>query len=213
MDHKTYSIFSVQSDKGECPRICVTILGAKMEMGVDTQASINAISSKAYYEMAVRPALTRCTSKVFSFDGQNPMTSLGKFTSVICANGRSVEAEFVVFENVKDNLLSFHTSQKLKLIQLLYQVAENDFRAQTIKVFPDLFSGKIGKLKGVQIKLHIDDAVKSSVAPERRIPYHFKEKFEAAIDDMIKDDIIEPVVNEPTHFISEMGIVETKQSE
>ena len=207
IDDTIYSVYALKTNKVDCPRIKVTILDTIIEMGVDTQASINAISSETYLKMMNRPKLQSSTTKVFSFDGTKPMESLGKFSATIHANAQSIITEFIVLKNVKDNLLSFQLSQDLKLVQLLYQITSDDFKKKTIETFPELFSGKIGKLKNVHIELHIDNTIKSSVAAERRIPYHLKEKFEEAIDEMIKDDIIEPVIGEATPFISEMVLV------
>lgn len=64
------------------------------------------------------------------------------------------------------------------------------FQTKMIDKFPELFSGKIGKLKDFELKFHINRNVKPCVQKERKIPFHLKEKVEKAIDDMINYDLI-----------------------
>ena len=71
---------------------------------------------------------------------------------------------------------------------------------------PTLFTGRIGKLKDVELKLHIDHTVKPSYEPARRIPYHLQTKVEEELRRMIEDDVIEDATG-PTSWVSEMVIV------
>jgi transposase InsO family protein len=66
--------------------------------------------------------------------------------------------------------------------------------------YPKLFSG-IGKLKSRQVSLHIDDSVKP-VAQSRRTPFHLREKVDKEIQSLLEQDIIEPVLGEPTPWVS-----------
>jgi hypothetical protein len=141
---------------------------------------------------------------VFSF-GQDeaPLKSIGKFKATVSANSKTAMAEFTVFENVRDNLVGFKTLMELELIKLTYSTNEGDeYEANLIKQFPDLFSGKIGCLKGYQLKLHINKETKPVVQKERKVPFHLKDKIEKAIEEMIRDDIIEQVDGEPTPYVS-----------
>ena len=61
-----YSLFAVKNSKCACPRIEIELLGSKIEVGIDTQASINAISSKTFNSMGIKPDLIEDKSIVFS---------------------------------------------------------------------------------------------------------------------------------------------------
>ena len=61
-------------------------------------------------------------------------------------------------------------------------------------------------MKGVTVKLHIDEAFKPAYEPARRIPYHLQEKVERELRMMESDDIIEDAEG-PTDWVSEMVIV------
>ncbi|XP_072018807.1 uncharacterized protein [Amphiura filiformis] len=70
----------------------------------------------------------------------------------------------------------------------------------------DRFEG-IGKLKGTQAKLHIDDSVVPVAQPHRRIPFHTRKKVEAEVKKLQDLDIIEPVKGDPTPWISPIHVV------
>ena len=181
IDDEMFSLFAANSKHANCPRITVTITCTSIEMGVDTQASINALTVDTYERMAIKPELMEDKSMVFSFDGVKPLKSRGKFKVQINANGKTVPAEFIVFKSVRDNLLSYKTSIDLGLINLtcvvdqesgtIPPVSEEQFYLATIEKFPLLFSGKIGKVKDFELKLHIDKTVQPSIAKTRRIPF------------------------------------------
>ena len=78
----------------ELPRITVRILGSEFDMGVDTQASVNAISAQAYRSMAIKPDLIPSDALIYAYDGKRPMALLGKFKAIVNANDRRVEADF-----------------------------------------------------------------------------------------------------------------------
>ena len=200
----SYNLFSVSKSSVPCPRIEVNILGSNIEVGIDTQASINALSKETFENMAIKPELTYDDSLVYSFDGKKPLKTLGKFKETVYANNMSVKAEFIVFDGVRDNLLSFKTSTELKLVKLMYSAnnLNDEFHKSIILKYPDLFSGKIGCLKDRKIKIHIKPDAKSVIQKERKVPYHLKDLIETTIDEMIRDDIIEPVSGVPTPFIS-----------
>ena len=68
---------------------------------------------------------------------------------------------------------------------------------------PENFSHTIGKHKSYKVKLHIDTNVKPVVTPPRPTPYHLKDRINKALNDMIKNDVIEEhPVGEPTPWIS-----------
>ena len=61
----------------------------------------------------------------------------------------------------------------------------------------------IGKLKGMQVKLHIDESVRPVAITNRNIPFHMRPKIEAEELRLLKEDTIEKVpVDEPTPWVS-----------
>ncbi|ESP05193.1 hypothetical protein LOTGIDRAFT_152003 [Lottia gigantea] len=68
--------------------------------------------------------------------------------------------------------------------------------------YPENFTG-LGKLRHHQVKLHFDVNVKPVNVPPRPVAYHLKECVHCAIDEMIKQDVIEEhPSNQPAPWIS-----------
>jgi len=104
--NESYNVYQVSKDDSACPRIIVDILGSQIEVGIDTQSSINAISKETFEKMIIKPDLLKDDSIVYSFDGKQPLKSIGKFKAIAGANNKSCDAEFLVFQGVRDDLLS-----------------------------------------------------------------------------------------------------------
>ena len=77
--------------------------------------------------------------------------------------------------------------------------------------YEDIFHG-IGKLKNVQVKLHIDKSVKPVAQKHRRVPFHLRSKVDEELDRLLKAGVIEPV-SEATDWVSPVVIVPKPDSE
>ena len=71
----------------------------------------------------------------------------------------------------------------------------------------------MGKIKGFQTKLHIDDKVPPSAQRERRIPFALREKVKCELERLEQEDIIEDVTSEPTPWLSPLVVVPKANSE
>ncbi len=110
------------------------------------------MSKETFDKLANKPKLAPCPIAAYSFDGKSPIQSIGTFKTLVKANGHSVTCEFVVFKDVRDNLLGFKSCVQLGLVQLTYALAQSDDFADAVKsMYPALFTGRIGKLKGVEL--------------------------------------------------------------
>ncbi len=77
---------------------------------------------------------------------------------------------------------------------------------QTATEFAENFTG-FKKLKGHQVKLHVDPSIKPKVTPERTTPYHLQDRVQSLIDSMVSDGIIEELpAHEAAPWISAMTI-------
>jgi hypothetical protein len=68
------------------------------------------------------------------------------------------------------------------------------------------FPSGVGKIKGVQLRLSIDETVKPVIQPPRRTPYSARSVVEDKVEELERDDIIERV-EEPTEWLSPIHIV------
>lgn len=73
------------------------------------------------------------------------------------------------------------------------------------KKFPKLFRG-IGKMKNVNVKLHIDPSITPVKQTHRRIPFHQRKNVEQCVNELLEQDIIEPAEG-PTPWINPVVIV------
>ena len=68
--------------------------------------------------------------------------------------------------------------------------------------YPENFTG-LGELKTHEAKFHVNKEVKPVSIPPRSFPYHLKERAQRAIDDMVKEGVIEEhPVDEPAPWVS-----------
>ena len=123
-------------------------------------------------------------------------------------------------------LLSSNTAQELGLISLHLQTLQasktrtKDY-LELVKVkdhkvkeilhqFSERFTS-LGKLKGKQIQLSIDQSVKPVAQQQRRVPFHLREKVEMELKSLESQDIIEKVPeSEHTDWVSPIVVVPKK---
>ena len=73
---------------------------------------------------------------------------------------------------------------------------------EIISSYTDITNG-LGKLKGVQIKLDIDETVKPVSQHQRKIPFHLRKKVGEKVDELLELGVIEHVPeNEATPWVS-----------
>jgi len=61
-----------------------------------------------------------------------------------------------------------------------------------VSQFPGVFQG-VGKLKSVNLKLHIYRAVNPVTQPVRRLPFGYRNKVKAKVQELVDNNAVEPV--------------------
>ena len=185
-------------------KVNVTVGGAKFKITIDTGATINVIDGDTFNKMK-DITLSRTNTKAFAYSTKSPVEFLGKFETVIETQKRISVATFYVTKGKNcGNLLSLSTAQDLGLVSLhIDKLTSKDATLENIlQKNSKVFSG-LGKLKGEKIKLDIDKTLTPKAQPQRRIPYHIREKVKNAITELEKQDIIEKVPEgEATPWVS-----------
>ena len=196
-------------------KVNVTVGGSKFKIAVDTGATINVIDYGTFEQMK-DIKLTRTNMKAYAYSKTSPVEFIGKFEAVIETKKRmSVATFFVVKAKHCGNLLSLNTAQELGLVSLhLNKLTSKDAALDHIlQKHSTVFTGS-GKLHGTQIKLDIDKTKVPKAQPQRRIPYHLREKVKTAIHELEKQDIIERVPdNEATPWVSPIVAVPKKDGQ
>ena len=67
---------------------------------------------------------------------------------------------------------------------------------------PAVFQG-IGKLQGLyEQKIHVDESVPPVAQTYRRVPFHLRKQLDSWLEDYVEKDIIEPVQDDSTEWVS-----------
>ena len=113
-------------------------------------------------------------------------------------------------------LLSLQTAQELGLIQLqLNALQSQNFQrdeglAKILQRYSSVLNG-LGKFKDHQVQLNIDINVPPVSQPQRRIPFHMRQKVKAAVNELESQGIIEKVPDsQPTPWVSAIVAVPKK---
>ena len=206
------------------PYTRVTVLGHSFKAMVDTGASINVLD-KETFEKLPEIALEKTKTRAFAYDTEKPVKFLGKFHAVIETRKRyAVTTFYVVDNNTAGNLISADTAQELGLVTLHLNKISSHNKSSTpvtndgklnkvLEKHSSVFKG-LGKLKDNAVKLNIDENVIPVAEPQRRIPFHIREKVKCAIENLEKDDIIEKVPGtQATPWISPIVAVPKKDDD
>ena len=186
------------------PKVTVEIDRLTVKILIDTGASINLIDLKTFEKLTPRPILTKDENPVLPYAGP-PLSILGTFRAKVRGNGQLVTCTIHVNDEGHGNLLGYETAIKLGYVQEIKGMEQmqsaDDKYAKLCDEYSDRFVG-MGKLKGVEVKLHIDESVRPVQNRHRRIPYHIREKVQMELEMLKEEDIIEEVVGTPTPWVS-----------
>ena len=200
------------------PSVNVKVSSVKVEMIIDTGASINIIDEKtfAHISKSTPISLKRTRTKLFAYGSTEQLPVIGQFAILETKKRITVSTLHVVKGNC-GSLLSYQTATELNLLQVNIKTVKvestDKCKHESSKISktkienqsPKLFQG-IGQLQNFEVKLHIDPAVSLVAQPARRIPFHMRRKVSAAFKQLEDDDIIEKVKG-PTPWISPLVII------
>jgi hypothetical protein len=177
-----------------------------MTIMADSGASVNVLDEKDYQALSKRPELQTTKVRIHPYKS---LKVLGKFKTF---NTKSVEDKLYVVQGSDGSLLSWKTSQELGLLKAVHNV--NDDSSPTteklIKDYDELFHG-LGKLKGYQIKLHIDESVPPVAQPCRRVPFHVRQQLEEQLKRDEEVGVIERIEG-PTPWVSPIVVAPKPKS-
>ena len=165
------------------PFVSLEVNGVTCKFLGDSGASVNIVSNdlSKMFDSVLKP----CDTKVCAFNSSKPLSMLGKFKALVESNCCPVDSEFLVVDG-KTSLLGYAAAVERRVLQN----------------YPSLFSG-LGKMKNVEVKLHINENVKPMHQSQRHIPFHQLKNLEACVESLLQQDIIEPA-NGPTLWVSPM---------
>ena len=130
-----------------------------------------------------------------------------------------MSAEFPILPGSCDPILDGNKAEQLKIISfdiddnhifnpvliISSQEKDGEFINSICSIsnhYPQNFKG-LGKLRNYQVKLYTDNSIKPAAAPPRSVPYHLKARVSDAIDNTLKEGVIEEhPINGPSPWVS-----------
>ena len=190
---------------------------------IDTGASCNLMPEEVFdLVMGGSVKLLECNKRVFAYASVEPLQLKGKcnLSVRIPQTQNSLEAEFYVTQGKAATQLGRDASELLGVLRVGIPVNNCDVKPEgpttsapradrkvSLRArFPQVFQG-LGKLRGYQLKLHIDETVRPVAQPVRRIPFSRREKVTKKLDELMKLDVIEKVEG-PTSWVISPVVVE-----
>ena len=127
------------------------------------------------------------TKPLFANGSKSQLNVLGRFDATIVLPFMWYKEAMVLYSATKQQqswefwiFMSNHIADNLSTHESLS------------RQYPTLFHG-IGKLKGIEVKLHIDPTVQPVAQQARRIPFHLRKKVEKKLEHLEQQGIIEKV--------------------
>ena len=205
--------FTVRNeDRYNTPKCSAIIGGKTVSFLIDSGAVNNVIDKCTYNMISSEVSLQPATKKLYAFGQSSPLTLLGEFNAKITINNYAITATFFVFDGDACNLISADTASKLHIFSVPQDICNvimndnTDLETVVKAQYPECFRG-VGKLKGVQVKLHIDPSCEPVAQPVRRLPFSYRSKVESALSKLVDEDIIEPVHGVASTWVSPLVIV------
>ena len=191
----------------------VSINGQRVKMTIDTGSSINVIHKNTFAKLR-NIELKQTSVKAYPFNSDKPVKMEGKFRALAESKHKFTVATIYVTSEDGGCLLSSETAQELGLVSLHLN--------QIIRIPPQLVQNnhhnsnhiqmtKSSNIFWITTPLFLVDWVNSVTPvaqPQRRIPFHLRQKIENEIKKLEHDDIIEKIPeNTPTEWVSPVVIV------
>ena len=190
---------------------------------IDSGASCILMSEEMFnFVTGGKARLLECNKRVYAYASAVPLQLKGKysFNVQVPQTHKSLYTEFYVICGKAATLLGREASELLDVLKVGVSINSCDVkfdergnlanqidRRTLLKTkFPKVFQG-LGKLKGYQLKLHIDENVQPVAQPVRRIPFSRRAKVTEKLEELLKLDVIEKVEG-PTSWVNPLVVVE-----
>ena len=155
---------------------------------IDSGNRTNVMPESTYKTFKQKSELKPTKVKLTAYNGsQIPVT--GQCEGKISYRGKNVNLILIVSNNKSAPILGLDSSVKLKLIQRVNNIMQDD-SPNFFAEFNDCF-GNIGSLPKTH-HISIKPEVTFTISPARRVPIALREKLRSELDRMIKLDVLNP---------------------
>ena len=95
------------------PTTDIKLCSTKINILVDTGASVNLIDGTTYNTLEKIPQLKKSNTKIFTYGGEKPMKIIGKFETMVESKKVFNIETFYVVQGNSGNLLSYQSAKNL----------------------------------------------------------------------------------------------------
>ena len=214
------SVFTITERKNyNIPLVHANLFDTDVEFLVDTGSSCNIVNENIYDKLGNKPILKYPTPVIYAYGTNTPLPCIGYFVGNISYRNKSVKTEVYVVKQSDSRhsmcLLGASTAQSLDMIKFAFASTLSTPACINTNSIADpyqsLFDGKMGRIKGIKVKLHINNDVQPVTQRHRRIPFHIRKDVEKELKRLEDLDVIEQVSG-PTPWVSPVVVVPKKSS-
>lgn len=177
---------------GSVDSIPTKIGGVHLDLIVDSGATVNVISASDWAclkaknivvsDQEVAPVLN-----LFAYGSAEPLKIVGSFNATIEVGQTRLTDRFYVIKEGRKSLMGNQLAKKLGILRINYEI---DAIEEQKRNFP--------ALKGVEVKVILDESVPPVFQPFRRLPFELQKKVSERLQELLDRDIIEKV---PGHSV------------
>ena len=219
-DAYAFHINSLCLNQG-CVTLPIDVGGVSVDFIVDSGCDSNIIDREMWEECKAKK--TVCTSwlskkRLYTYTSKEPLQVAGCFQAEVSVGERKTQAEFVVIEGEGKPLLGRETSEQLGVLKIGVGVnsVKHGSDKENVGMEPDKEAMRQKVLRENRCTIRArqverspggfktDPNVKPVAQPFRRTPFGLRKALENKIQNLIEQDIIEPV-EEPTEWVSPVG--------
>ena len=178
----------------------------------DTGARISVCGTAQARKWGILDRLSPSKVKVKPYKS-DPIQVYGEARCSVTFGSTSIPVVWHVISGNSEAILSGNAALQLGIIQfsetpdtfqpiLMIESDDKESLQNILSKYSENFSG-LGKLKDYKVKLHCKGDVKPVNVPAHTFPYHLQQRAQAAINDMIKQGVIEEhPPNQPAPWVS-----------
>ena len=197
LEASPYTLFNVTSSPSSPFIVTLQINRADVQMEVDTGASMTLISKATFdkiWNSQTAPPLKSTGSKLRTYNGEN-IEVLGAANVDISFQDQHKKLQLFVVGEKGPSLLGCDWLSHIRLNweELHHIVQPKLTLAAVLDKHSKVFSEKLGVVRGVTAKFHIDPQARPKFYRPRSVPYAMREKVEQELDRLHQQGIIEPV--------------------
>ena len=203
----------------DCPMTYITIGQTKIEHLIDTGTNLNIISSTTYDKIKNKPDLHSTITKAYGFHSKTAIPLRGEFLTTIKFKKLKILAKYLVLDGDATDILGYTTASKLGIIRIeadpnpnIHEEQETQKVANPINIIakewvhphsshPELFTGKLGLLKGRLVHLEVVKGARPCQQPAYKVPFGLEEMTKAKLDYLEQNGIISKANGETPTWI------------